>query len=191
MADAAVATATAPAAEGAAGAAPAGGKKLGLIGALTFAGALAGGLVASLVVAPKIIARQAPAGVHSDSATAAAGEGGSEKGAAEEGKGAAEGEKKMVQLSNIIVNPAGSQGTRFLMASVVIAVGDEKVQKILTDHEVELRDGVTSILESQTMAQLTMPGARDSLKLRIAQAAGTIVGPKVPLRVFLPQYVIQ
>ncbi len=50
---------------------------------------------------------------------------------------------------------------------------------------------MTSILESQTMAQLTMPGARDSLKAKIAQAAGTIVGPKVSLKVFLPQFVIQ
>ncbi|MBK6778289.1 MAG: hypothetical protein IPG75_01715 [Gemmatimonadetes bacterium] len=50
------------------GAAPEGGKKTGLIAALTFGGALLGGLAASLVVAPKIIARQQPAAAHADSA---------------------------------------------------------------------------------------------------------------------------
>jgi flagellar FliL protein len=185
--------AAAATAEGAAGAAPAGGKKAGLIGALTFVGALAGGLLAAVVVAPRIIARQAPAAAHADSSSADGetkpeGEAGTAEGKAGEGDG---GEKKMVQLANIIVNPAGSQGTRFLMASVAVSIANEEAQKVLTDHEVEFRDKVTSILESQTMAQLTMPGARDSLKVKIALAAGTIVGPKVPLKVFLPQFVIQ
>jgi flagellar protein FliL len=154
-------------------------------------GALAGGLIGALVVAPKIIARQAPAAAQADSM--AASDAGKPVGEAAETKGGEGegGERKMVQLANIIVNPAGSQGTRFLMASVAVSIANEESQKILTDHEVEFRDKVTSILESQTMAQLTMPGARDSLKLKIAAAAGTIVGPKVPLKVFLPQFVIQ
>ena len=182
----------ATAAEGAVTPAPAGGSKMGLIGALTFVGALAGGLVASLVVAPRLIARQAAAATHAEPATGSTAEAaGKEAPAAGKGAEPDVGEKKLVQLANIIVNPAGSQGTRFLMASVAISVGDEEAQKTLSDHEVELRDRVTSILEAQTMAQLTMPGARDSLKLKIAQAAGTIVGPTVPLKVFLPQYVIQ
>ncbi len=89
-----------------------------LIGGLTFAGALVGGLLATFVVAPRIIARQAPAAAHGDS-TVAGGEGSGSAGETPaDGKGGegAGSEKKMVELSNIIVNPAGSQGTRFLMA---------------------------------------------------------------------------
>lgn len=185
MADAAAA---APAPEAAAAGA---GKKAGLIGILTFVGALAGGLLASFVIAPKIIARQAPAAVAGDSAAAGESKGEGEAGGEAKGGEGEGGEKKMVELANIIVNPAGSQGSRFLMASVAVSIASEDAQKVLTDHEVEFRDKVTSILETQTMAQLTMPGARDSLKIKIAQAAGTIVGPKVPLKVFLPQFVIQ
>ncbi len=185
MAEAAAAAAV----PGAEGVAAGGGKKAGLIAGLTFAGALLGGLVAALVVAPKIIARQAPA-APADSAAKGEPAGGEKagEGKAAEGEG---GEKKMVQLANIIVNPMGSQGTRFLMTSVAISTVNEEAQKLLTDHEVELRDKITSILETQTMAQLTAPGARDTLKARIAIAAGSIVGPKVPLKVFLPQFVIQ
>ncbi len=175
------------------GAAPEGGKKTGLIAALTFGGALLGGLAASLVVAPKIIARQQPVAAHADSAGAegeAAAEG--EHGAPAEGEhGGAEGEKKFVELSNIVVNPAGSQGSRFLMLSVAISVANEEAHKVLQDREVEMRDKVTGLVESMTLAQLTSPGVRDTLKARIAVAAGTIVGPKVPVKVFLPQFVIQ
>ncbi len=180
MAEAAAAPAEGAAPEG-------GGKKTGLIAALTFGGALLGGLVASLVVAPKIIARQQPA-VHADSAAT---EGETAEAGGEGEHAGAEGEKKFVELNNIIVNPAGSQGTRFLMVSVALSVASEEAQKALREREVEMRDQVTTILEGMTMAQLTAPGIRDTLKQKIGTAAGTIVGPKTPVRVFLPQFVIQ
>jgi flagellar FliL protein len=90
-----------------------------------------------------------------------------------------------------VVNPAGSQGSRFLMATVAVTVADEEAEKVLRAHEVEFKDKVVSILETLTMAQLSAPGARDTLKLRIAAAAGAIIGPKIPVKVFLPQFVIQ
>lgn len=173
------ATAAAPAAEGA----PPPAKKTGLLVGLTVGGAILGGLVASFVIAPRVIARQAH--VVADSAE------GSEAEAAGEHEGKPAGERKLVELSNIIVNPAGSQGSRFLMTTVAFSVSDEKAYTVLKDHEVEVRDRVTSILESRTMAQLTAPGARDSVKVAIAAMAGTLLGPKVPVQVYLPQFVIQ
>jgi flagellar FliL protein len=172
--------AAAPAAE----AVPAPGKKTGLLIGLSLGGAVLGGLLAAFVVAPGIIARRAPPVADS---TAAGGEHG-----AGEGKGEGHGEPaKMVELENIIVNPAGSQGSRFLMTSVAFAVTDEEGQKLLGESRVELRDKVTGVLESMTMAQLTAPGARDTLKVRIALIAGEMLGPKTTVKVFLPQFVIQ
>ncbi len=181
---------TAAATAGAEAVAPAGGKKAGLVIGLTLAGALAGGLAASLLVAPKIIARNAPpAGATTDSAPAGGHEGGEEHGGG--GAEAGEGEKKLIELPNIVVNPAGSQGSRFLMATVAVTVADDEAEKVLRAHEVEFKDKVVTILEALTMAQLSAPGARDALKVKIAAAAGTIIGSKVPVKVFLPQFVIQ
>ena len=170
--------AAAPAAE----AAPAPGRKTGLLVGLTLGGAVLGALLAAFVVAPRIIARQAPAVAEGATTDTAHGDGG-DKGAGEP--------VRLMELENIIVNPAGSQGTRFLMTSVAIGVADEKGQKRLDDRKVELRDRVTTILESMTMAQLTAPGARDTLKGRIATMAAEIIGTRAPVKVFLPQFVIQ
>lgn len=169
--------AAAPAAE----VAPAPGKKTGLLIGLTLGGAVLGVALAAFVVAPRIIARQQPA-----VADSAAAEGG-EHGKGGEGKEPA----KLVQLENIIVNPAGSQGTRFLMASVAFAVADEAGQKRLDDSKVELRDKVTSVLEGMNMSQLTAPGARDTVKARMGAMAAEMLGSKVVVKVFLPQFVIQ
>jgi flagellar protein FliL len=180
----AVAPPAAAAAAAAAGPAPAGGKKIGLLIGLALGGAVLGGGLGAFVVAPRIIASRHPAGTDSTAAGAEAGQGG--PGGEAEIK-----EQKLTQLENIIVNPAGSQGTRFLMTSVAFAVSDDKAVKVLEDHKIELRDRVTTILESQTMAQLTAPGARDSIKILIAESAGELLGPRSAVKVFLPQFVIQ
>lgn len=168
------------------GAAPTGARKKGLVPILIVSGAVLGGVMASLLVAPRIIARIDARAAH-DSAGSAP-EAGSE-GAT--GEHAAGGEAKLVELENIIVNPAGSQGTRFLMTTVVVSVPNDQLQKQLAERKVELRDQVTTILEGQTMTQLTAPGARDSVKARVAVAVAGIIGPRVPVRIFVPQFVIQ
>jgi flagellar FliL protein len=173
----AAAAAPAPATE----APPAPGAKKGLLIGLTLGGAILGGLVATFVVAPRIIARQTPA---ADSTA------GHEE-PAEGGHGTKGEPARLVELENIIVNPAGSQGNRFLMTSIALAVADEKGQKLLDESKVELRDKVTGVLENMTMSQLTAPGARDTLKARIAIVAAQMLGPKASVKVFLPQFVIQ
>jgi flagellar protein FliL len=178
-----MAEAAAPAAAAATESAPAGGKKIGLLIGLALGGAVLGGGLGAFVVAPRIIASQPHAGADSAAGVEAGKDGPGGEGEIKE--------QKLTQLENIIVNPAGSQGTRFLMTSVAFAVGDDKAVKVLEDHKIELRDRVTTILESQTMAQLTAPGARDSIKVLIAESAGELLGSRSAVKVFLPQFVIQ
>ena len=96
----------------------------------------------------------------------------------------------MFKLENLIVNPAGSQGARFLMTSVAIDVPSDKVEAHLREHEAEVRDAVMSALESETLDMLTRPGARDSIKDRIARIVVPLAGDP-DIHIFLPQYVIQ
>lgn len=184
MADAAAAPA-----EGEAPAAPKKGMMIGLL----VAGIAVGGGVGTFVVAPKLVPPvkiAAEAGAeHGEGEEAKSEEGGEgEHGKKGEGEGAA---PKMVTLDNIIVNPAGSQGSRFLMTSVAIATEDEKLETALRDRQVELRDKVTTVLEVMTMQQLTGPGARDSVKIRVQAMVVQMLGGKPKVKVFIPQFVIQ
>ena len=108
--------------------------------------------------------------------------------------GKSEGKSPIFRLDNLIVNPAGAQGQHFLMCSVAFELEDPKLGEMLREHEVQLRDGVISTLEAQTMTQLTAPGARDSLRHRIGQVAMPLLGEEgegTEVKVFLPQFVIQ
>ncbi len=100
------------------------------------------------------------------------------------------GPARMVRVDNIVVNPAGSEGLRFLMVSVAFEVFDPEAESRLKEAEIQIRDVVTGVFERQPMAVLTRPGARDSLRLELASAVKAYAG-KTPIRVYLPQFVIQ
>lgn len=160
------------------------------------ASAAAGGLVIGAVcgmfllgpmVRPKPTA--APAASHGEESEDHGEEGG--HGASSGAHGEGGGHKSTVfRLDNIIVNPAGSQGARFLMASVAVEVPDSKMEEKLRGKEVQVRDAVISILESHSLQQLTLPGARDSLRARITETIVPMAGSR-KIKVYLPQFVIQ
>jgi flagellar FliL protein len=152
---------------------------------LLVAGLVLGGATGTFVVAPRLVPSAPAVG---DSAGA---HGADAEGEGEHGKKGEEAAPKMVTLDNIIVNPAGSQGSRFLMTSIAIATEDEKLESSLRDRQVELRDRITTVLEVMTMQQLTAPGARDTVKARVQAMVLSMLGSKPRLKVFVPQFVIQ
>jgi flagellar FliL protein len=161
---------------------PAKGKsnRMVLIGVMV--GAVAAGIGGGFVLAPRL-AHPAAA---QDSAQAEAEPETKEHGKGEKGEGG-----RIFKLENLIVNPAGSEGSRFLMTSVAFEVETEAAEAALKDHDVQVRDLVVSRLESQTMQMLTRPFARDSIKRRLAEAVTPLIGPKARVTVYLPQFVIQ
>jgi flagellar protein FliL len=146
-----------------------------------------GAVLGMFVVGPLVVKMRKPA----DAATAAAE--GKEKGKEKkkEGKKGA-GEAALFKLENVIVNPAGSQGARFVMTTVAFQLEDEKQNEAMRAKEIQLRDKVVGVIESQTLEALTLPGARDTLRARIARAVEPIIHEEVPhVEVFLPSFVIQ
>jgi flagellar FliL protein len=165
---------------------PARTKPVILIGVLALA--LAAGAGGGFVLAPRLApsahaAADSAGGEHDEAAAEGSGE-------AKHGKGEGGG-GRIFRLDNLIVNPAGSEGTRFLMASVAFEVETEAAEAALKDHEVQVRDLVVTRLESQTMQMLTRPAARDSIKRQLGQVVAPVVGPKSRVTVYLPQFVIQ
>lgn len=157
---------------------------LPLVVALT---TVAGGVVGVMVVGPKLSAK---AGLQAGLEAKGAEE---EKGGEKEGKEGKEGGQKgpMLKLDNLIVNPSGSQGARFLMVSVAIETTSGDQDEKLRAQEPQIRDVIIALLEKQTMEQLSAPGVRDTLKAQLSDTISAIAGTKTKLRVFLPQFVIQ
>jgi flagellar FliL protein len=134
---------------------------------------LVGAAVGVFVVAPRL-AGGAPAEAEAE--------------AGEAGEGAPK--SVLYSLQNVIVNPAGSQGQRFIVATVAFEVADEKIRQQLHESETQLRDAVTGVLEKRTVEELLRPGARDGLRGEFEKAAQPFLrGAKV--KVFIPQFLVQ
>jgi len=156
-----------------------------LIGVVVAALAV-GSWAGMFLVGPKLVAARAAApasGPASESQDAPAKE--------KKGKKGEGGKPSVYRIDNLIVNPAGSQGQRFLMCSVALELPDDKTVDLMHDHDVEIRDAIVSVLESQTLEEVTRPGARDTLRARIANVTRPYAKGAEFLRVFLPQFVIQ
>lgn len=164
-------------------------------------GLLAGAGTGVFVVAPRFMPAAATAEEHGDEKGHGKKDdkghgkkdekGGKDHGKKEEGGHGEKSGGSVYRVDNLIVNPAGSMGQRFLMATVAFDFSDPKINEEVRAREVEVRDRIIATFESQTLEDLTRPGARDSLRSRLHAAVLPIAGEDAEFEVYLPQFVIQ
>ncbi len=106
------------------------------------------------------------------------------------GEHAAEG-APVLELNNIVVNPAGTDGMRFVMVNFGLVMDDAGVKEALVERELEVRDVISSMLERQTLQMLTSLNARDSLRTLVAESVGQFLPEGTHLQVLVPRFVIQ
>ena len=95
-------------------------------------------------------------------------------------------------MDNLVLNPAGSNGTRFLMAAVATEVKDDKVKEEMLGRDAELRDDVLRILGQRTVEQLVDMSLREGLKKELVDTLNARLKSKTAVkRVYFPQFVIQ
>ncbi len=97
----------------------------------------------------------------------------------------------LVVLENLVVNPAGSEGTRYLLVSVAVEPVDPSSGPELDALDVAFRHGLLSFLGSKTVQELTDISQREALVEELKSVLEGVAGEGVISRVYLPQYVIQ
>ena len=107
------------------------------------------------------------------------------------GGGESEGPSALHLIDNLVVNPASSGGTRFLLTSIAVEVHDPSQTEIVSDRDVELRASLIMVLGAKSVEQLTDISARPGIVAEIERALTQIVGPGVIRKIFIPQFVIQ
>ena len=155
----------------------------GLVGGL-----VVGGLGGSFALGP-MLAKKFAAPRSAEAAT-------TEEKSGDEEHGGKDGEKKagatVHTMDNLVLNPAGSNGTRFLMAAVAAEVKDEKVKEEMNGRDAELRDAVLRVLGERTVDQLADMSLREGIKKEVIDSLNSRLQSKNAVkRVYFPQFVIQ
>lgn len=124
---------------------------------------------------------------------AAADEGdGDEKATKKEGKEGEGAESPVYTIDNLVLNPAASGGTRFLLLTIAFEMKDAAGVDVMKSRDAELRDQILVTLGGKTVEQLADMSMRDSLKAELKTATGTLLKKKKAVRrVYFPQFVIQ
>ncbi len=165
-----------------------------LIGMVAVGLAVGGGTGAALLgpMVAKKMGKVTPIVAAADSAhggDAAAADG--EHAAPAEGGKAAGAEAAIHVLDNMVLNPAGSGGSRYLLLTVAIEVGSPTAIESFKARDAELRDIVLTTLGTKPVDQLTDMAAREQFKVEIMKAVDERFGKKSVKRIYFPQFVVQ
>jgi flagellar protein FliL len=94
-------------------------------------------------------------------------------------------------VKDLIVNPAGTNGLRFLLTTIGLEVSSEETVKELEKRDVQIHDAIISILTSMTLPQLDDTGVRDSLKVSIKNEINKDLSTGSVLNVYFSKFIIQ
>ncbi|MBL0938518.1 MAG: flagellar basal body-associated FliL family protein [Gemmatimonadaceae bacterium] len=182
----------APAAEAAAPSKP----KLPMLIGMVAVGLAVGGGTGAVFLGPMVakkMGKGTPVVAHADSASADSAQ--AEGGHGAEGEGGAEGKgaaaAPIYLLENLVLNPAGSNGGRFLLISVAMEVGSAKAGEDFKNRDAELRDIILTALGTKSVDELTDISYRDGFKKELQTAVTARFGKNSVKSLYFPQFVVQ
>jgi flagellar FliL protein len=115
--------------------------------------------------------------------------------AAVEGKGShgsdEHGQGEIINFENIIVNPSGTMGSRYLNATVGIEVGDAATRAAIEGNSPRIKDALITILSSQTIDQLSTATNREEIRKSIQARLNHMIAPNEVKAVYFLDFVLQ
>lgn len=157
--------------------------------------------VAEFLLLPRLQAKLAlpPADAHAKAAEPPATEPAEEEPAAEKGEKGEKGKDGKeapgsgnYEFNNVVVNLAGTMGTRYLKTSfIVTGVGGKSVKGTFENQKAKLTDITLNVLSSLTLADLEEPGSKNVLREKLVAAYNQALGKRLVEQVYFSDFVIQ
>lgn len=95
------------------------------------------------------------------------------------------------EFTNVVVNLAGTMGTRYLKASFLVTGADPDIKALFEQNKPRLTDVTLNVLSALTLADLEEPGAKNVIREKLVTAYNTALGRKVADQVYFSDFVIQ
>ncbi|MCX6954720.1 MAG: flagellar basal body-associated FliL family protein [Verrucomicrobia bacterium] len=96
------------------------------------------------------------------------------------------------EFQNVVVNLAGTMGTRYLKTSfIVTAAPNADIRGLFEGAKPKLTDVTLNVLSSLTLADLEEPGAKNVIREKLVMAYNQALGKKVADQVYFSDFVIQ
>jgi flagellar protein FliL len=99
--------------------------------------------------------------------------------------------RSTVALNKMIVNVAGTMGTRYLLASITLAGATPDFKSRIEESNDQLLDLATSTLSTKTIPDLEKPGARNEIRTELLAALNHALGDNLIQEIFITELAIQ
>ena len=131
----------------------------------------------------------APAESHAPTAPAAAPAHGGKPG--KEGKESKGGGGPGFEFTNVVVNLAGTMGTRYLKTSFLITGADPNIRTVFENAKPKVTDVTLNVLSSLTLADIEEAGSKNIIREKLVTAYNQALGRKVAEQVYFSDFVVQ
>ncbi|HYE32411.1 MAG TPA: flagellar basal body-associated FliL family protein [Methylomirabilota bacterium] len=91
----------------------------------------------------------------------------------------------------VLVNVAGTAGTRYLVANLTLVSGDQEIKSLVETHDAELRDAAAGVLASKTIQDLEKPEMRNIIRTELIGVFNDILGKEILREIYLTEFAIQ
>ncbi len=95
------------------------------------------------------------------------------------------------EFQNVVVNLAGTMGTRYLKTSFTITGADASIKAVFDAAKPKLTDVTLNVLSSLTLSDLEEPGAKNVIREKLVMAYNQALGRKIAEQVYFSDFVVQ
>jgi len=101
-------------------------------------------------------------------------------------------DKILVNLTGkILVNVAGTGGTRYLLANVTLVSANPELKSAIEKNDAQLRDVAAGVLASKTINDLEKPGARNLIRTELISVFNGVLGNGMVNELYMTEFAVQ
>lgn len=91
----------------------------------------------------------------------------------------------------ILVNVAGTGGTRYLLATLTLVSANPDLKAAIEKNDAQLRDVAAGVLASKTINDLEKPGARNLIRTELMSVFNGVLGAGTVSEIYLTEFAVQ
>jgi len=91
----------------------------------------------------------------------------------------------------IVVNLAGTMGTRYIKVNFTVFSTNSDLQQVMTENKAQLMDVALGVLSSRTMADLEMAGAKNVIRNDLSANFNQALNSEVVNQIYFSEFVVQ
>ena len=108
-----------------------------------------------------------------------------------EGASEANGARQSVLLNKLLVNVAGTMGSRYLLTSLTLVGTAPNFSDRVKENNAQLVDMACGLLSTKTIADLEKPGARNVIRGELLAGFNSILGNSAVQEIYFTEFAIQ